>query len=353
MSSAQQPRYTYPYSFVFYNIALYLTAKSFAVKRRDVETNHTWYFVGLFWLVSVLSICISDSLNDLVISAGFFVTSLVATNTFQRTLAREAQKERQLVSLTRILEEKNQTLGETNAKLIAIDSQKTEFLSFATHQLKSPLTAILGYASMLREGSAGSLTLSQKKIAGLLCDATKHLTRTVDDFLTASVIERGALEYDMEFFDLHILVREIVSLAKIVERKKNLHIVFETKHASECLVFGDREKMRSVLVNVVDNAIKYTKAGSVRVRLLKKFSRSVFVHVSDTGIGISPLEQKSLFLKYRRGATGRLTASGSGLGLYLAREIVEAHDGRIWALSKGVGRGSDFYITLPLAKRKR
>ena len=238
-----------------------------------------------------------------------------------------------------------QALQDANEKLKSLDKLKTEFLSLASHQLRSPLTAIKGYTSMLLEGSFGEIGDKQKEAIDRVFQSSNHLTKVVEDLLNVSKIEAGGMKYEMAPFDLEKSAKDLSTDLSITAQKKGLALNFTTDGKAPYTINGDMEKIRQVILNVIDNAIKYTQKGSITVNLSKDtVAGTVRVAVTDTGMGISPEEKEKLFQKFSRGEGGKTNTGGSGLGLYLAKQIAEAHGGHISIDSPGVGLGSTFSI---------
>lgn len=232
-------------------------------------------------------------------------------------------------------------LQKLNADLTNLDAKKNEFLSFATHQLRSPLTSIKWGLDALKEN------FSAETIDHLLV-TTNDLIGTVNDLLDISKIEQGGMVMKTEEFDLHDFVGRIVEEFRMTAENKGLKISFHGENLA-CNVVADENKLRQVFVNLIDNAIKYTKAGSIDVAF-RKSGHDAVVEIRDTGPGIDPKELSELFDKFLRGAAGKASQGGSGLGLYLAKRIVESHGGEIFAHSAGAGKGSTFRVVLPLKK---
>ncbi len=240
-------------------------------------------------------------------------------------------------------------LRRANEKLQSLDKLKTEFLSLAAHQLRSPLTAIRGYTSLLLDGSFGSVDEKQKEAINRVYESSTHLTKVVEDLLNVSKIESGGMKYTMAPFDMEKTAKDIATDLSITAEKKGLKLEFRTDGQPPYMVLGDMEKMRQVVLNIVDNAIKYTQQGSIVVSVTKVAGATVHFAVADTGVGIAPDEQDRLFQKFSRGEGGKMNTGGSGLGLYLAKQIVEAHGGHISIHSPGAGKGSTFAIELKAA----
>lgn len=236
---------------------------------------------------------------------------------------------------------------DANEKLKSLDKLKTEFLSLASHQLRSPLTAIKGYTSMLLQGDFGSVNDNQKEAIDRVFQSSNHLTRIVEDLLNTSKIEQGGMQYTMTPFDLRKTAEDLVKDLSVTAEKKGLTLTFSAEGKEPFTVNGDMEKLRQVLLNLTDNALKYTEKGTIAISVAKdKTGKKIIWSSKDTGMGIPPEILPTLFQKFSRGEGGRVNTGGSGLGLYLAKEIVGAHKGRVWAESEGKGKGAQFYVEL-------
>lgn len=240
-----------------------------------------------------------------------------------------------------------EALQVANEKLKSLDKLKTEFLSLAAHQLRSPLTAIRGYTSMLLEGSFGVVDEKQKEAINRVFESSTHLSKVVEDLLNVSKIEAGGMKYEMAPFDIEKAAHDLANDLSITAQKKGLTLGFTTDNKAPYTVNGDMEKIRQVILNIIDNSIKYTEKGGITVHVSKEpVHNTIRVAITDTGMGISAEEKEKLFQKFSRGAGGKTNTGGSGLGLYLAKQIAEAHGGRIWIDSPGEGKGSTFSIEL-------
>ncbi len=238
------------------------------------------------------------------------------------------------------------TLNKLNTKLILLDQQKNQFLSFATHQLKAPLTAMKWGMETLKEmGYTKAEQPQRSAIIDKLYSTTDDLIHTVGDFLDISKIEQGGLVLKKEGFLWAEYVATLAAEFKGASVNKGLDLVIDVPNLNE-MVFADKTKLRQVVVNLIDNAVKYTPTGKITVKVEKK---GVLLHtmISDTGPGISEEELPKLFSKFTRGAAGS-TVNGSGLGLFLAKKIMELHQGELWATSEGLGLGSQFHMTIPV-----
>ena len=251
--------------------------------------------------------------------------------------------------LKKEVEQATKELREANIHLQELDRAKTEFISIASHQLRTPLSGIKGYLSMMLEGDFGQIPEEQKKVLTSVLSNSDRLVRLVNIFLNISRIESGRLRLEKSEFDLVMLAKEAVEQMSADTKGKNLSIVFKD-HPEKMVVCADRDKIYDVLLNFLDNAVKYTPTGKIIVRMfLNKTKDKVTVTVTDTGIGIPSEELDELFVKFRRGKKiAQINTSGAGLGLFIAKKIIELHGGDIWAHSKGEDRGSEFGFEINL-----
>jgi signal transduction histidine kinase len=238
-------------------------------------------------------------------------------------------------------------LDAAHDKLKELNRQKTAFLSFASHQVKAPITTIRGYASMIAEGSYGPVTDKAKEAAGKIMDVGLQVATMVNDFLDLRKIEEGKMEFKMSSLDLVALIESVVDNLQLLARAKNLKLTLERSPAipGSLTMVGDTVKLRQVFQNLIENAIKYTDQGFVRVSLQSRRGSGVSISVQDSGRGIPPEVLPRLFEQFYRGSAGSI--QGSGLGLFIAREIIKAHGGDIVAESEGEGKGSVFRVEVP------
>lgn len=242
----------------------------------------------------------------------------------------------------------NEKLKVANAHLKDLDEAKSEFMSIASHQLRTPLSGIMGYLSMMLEGDFGQLPKEQNKVVQDVFGASQRLIRMVNLFLNITRIEAGRFKLNLEKVDLVQVIQDQIKTLRPTVAKKNLKLEFKTPTEKIPLLNVDQDKIKDVVLNLVDNAIKYTEKGGITVSIEKR-DNAVLTSVKDTGVGIKPEEAEKLFAKFVRGSgISRLSPDGSGLGLFIARKIVDAHGGKIWAESKGEGKGSAFRFELPV-----
>ncbi len=244
-------------------------------------------------------------------------------------------------------------LREANIRLQQLDKAKSEFISLASHQLRTPLSIIKGYISMLLEGTWGQVASQQKEHLEKVYTSNERLIKLVEDLLTVSRIESGRLEFEFSSLALDRLVEVMVQEFSQMAAKKGLDLKYIKPDQPLPKVKADSLKIRQVVQNLIENALHYTKKGGATIRLRSERNKVIF-SIQDTGIGISPEEQINLFEKFSRGkGVSKMHTEGTGLGLYLAAKMIKAHHGRIWLESEGKDKGSAFYFELPVSKIKK
>ncbi len=287
-----------------------------------------------------------EVLTNFILNGVTFVGIIIFGQILVNSVKREVAQKERLQELSLNLEKSNLNLAEANEKLKGLDKLKTEFLSLASHQLRTPLTAIKGYASMLSEGAFGNLDEKQDGAVKRIYTSAQGLVNVVEDLLNVSKIEQGGMKYEFSPTNLSTLVTQLFNEMKVPAETKTLDFSLEMDPHDAFIVNADATKLKQVFLNLTDNSIKYTMKGFVKISLKREGSSIVFT-VSDNGMGISPETRAKLFEKFSRGEGGKTNTGGSGLGLYLAQQIARAHKGDVTIESEGLGKGSKFIVTLP------
>ena len=264
-----------------------------------------------------------------------------------KILAELEEKREQLEELNQQLQKSNRELNEANAKLRELAELREEFLALTTHDLRSPLTVISGVISFFTSGRLGELSPEQKNMVSMMERNTQNLIELVNDLLDASKLESGTMRLDTTSFDLRGLLDELRETMEPLAKEKEIELI-ETIPSDLPQVEADRAKIRRVLQNLLSNALKFTPHGGRVEFSAERRNEGVRVSVSDTGVGISPEDIDRLFDKYEQ-ARSRATRGekGTGLGLYITKQLVELHGSEIKVESE-VGRGSTFSFTLPV-----
>jgi signal transduction histidine kinase len=231
-----------------------------------------------------------------------------------------------------------------NTNLRELDKAKDEFISMASHQLRTPLTAIKGYLSMLLEGDAGEIKMGQYEFVQEAYYGATRMVSLINDLLNVSRMETGRFFLEVSEFDVVKTVSEEIKQLDKAVKDKGLKLSFKKpKHMTLC---ADEMKVRQVAMNFIDNAIYYTPHGKIEVKLYEE-GKNVCFEVKDNGIGVPKEQQKHLFTKFYRADNARSTRpDGTGLGLFMAKKVIEEHHGDIIFHSEE-GKGSTFGFKLP------
>ncbi len=333
------------YPFGNYFVLLYLFIMTYGVLRYQLlgaKVLSAQIFSGAIVLVFFFNVLIpSESFIDLVIKilllglVSFFSIFLV------KSVFREVETRQKIQKLADDLEVANEKLKE-------LDKLKSEFLSIASHQIRAPITAIKGYASLILEGDFGPISKEVHDAVDVIANSSNNMAVTVDDFLNISRIEQGRMKYDFVDIDLLKLVTDVYNEQKPNVEKKGLTFTLNAVNALSFMAHVDAGKIKQVLTNLIDNSIKYTPKGSIVVSLERLNPQKKFIiRIKDTGIGVPKDMIDKLFQKFSRAKGGiSENVTGTGLGLYVVKQMVEAHGGRVWVESEGEGKGSSFNVEL-------
>jgi signal transduction histidine kinase len=337
------------YPFGNYLVILYIIFMVYGVIRYKLlspKVIATQIFAASISLLSLFVLLRSSSASDWVINGAGFILMSCGSLLLVHSVNKEVSQREKIEALATDLQK-------ANSRLTELDRQKSEFVSFATHQLRAPLTAMKGYASLILEGDLGSVQTGVKEAVSRIYESSKTLTSIVDDYLNLTRIELGSMKYAFETIDLKELVESVVAEIKPNIDKTGLKFSFTAEAGTDFRATADRDKLKQVIANLIDNSLKYTPRGSVDVSLsLDRSAHKFIFRVSDTGVGIPHETLPRLFQKFSRAENANKTnIKGTGLGLYVAKEIIEAHHGTVRAESPGEGKGSSFIVELePFAK---
>ncbi|MDT8442502.1 MAG: PAS domain-containing sensor histidine kinase [Desulfuromonadales bacterium] len=235
---------------------------------------------------------------------------------------------------------------EAEARLKEMDCLKSEFIATASHELRNPVTIIQGYSELMLENDR--LSPEQREFLSIIHSKALALEQIINDLLDVSRAESGRM-LCLDFGIVNIVEELQQEIAQLAQKKASHHLAVTLPKEAVYLT-ADRGKVLQVVQNLLGNALKFSPKGSDIVIEAKKVDAMFQVMVADRGIGISPENQKHVFNKFYRVDSKNTAAPGLGLGLYLARAIIEAHQGQIWVESVP-GQGARFYFTLPLPKQ--
>jgi len=325
-----------------YSVGLLLGFTAYAIVKRElfgVRTVLAAIFVATVGLLLALDLLMFTNHTAIQVFKG---AVLVLVLCFGYVLVRGVQREIH----------QRERLQEIAEELRRSDEAKTEFISIVSHQLRTPLNAIKGYLSLFLEDSYGKLDAEKRGPMERVYRSSERLIHLVNDLLGISRIQMGKIELEMGEVDLCEVATSVVDEFSMVAEEKGIGLHASCPTDGVPMVAGDKQKLRDSVLNLVDNAIRYTEKGSVEVSVRREINDLV-VRVEDTGPGLDADEARTLFESFQRGQVGRKHwVEGSGLGLYIAREFVTLHGGAIWAESPGKGLGSTFFIRIPLGGKK-
>ncbi|MCL4528943.1 MAG: ATP-binding protein [Chloroflexi bacterium] len=237
----------------------------------------------------------------------------------------------------------------TVAQLRELDRLKSSFLANMSHELRTPLNSILGFSDVMLEELDGPLTENMHNDLGLIQKNGQHLLHLINDVLDMAKIEAGRMNLNPEKFRIHEILEEVNSITSTLASEKNLALFIEKDSDAEVEITADRTRIRQVMINIVNNAIKFTEKGKISLHVTTQ-DQKVLITVRDTGIGIPPEKLEAIFQEFTQVDTSSTRKTGgTGLGLPISRRLVEMHGGRLWAESTGeVGKGSTFFVELPI-----
>jgi PAS domain S-box-containing protein len=246
---------------------------------------------------------------------------------------------------TRLFAEQASTLE----RLRELDQLKSSFLANMSHELRTPLNSILGFAQVMLEGIDGDITTQMENDLQVIQKNGQHLLNLISDILDMAKIEAGKMTLNTEIFDLKETMEEVVEITTPMARAKSISVLLNVNIQQTLDIYADRMRLRQVMINIVNNAIKFTEQGYIELSAARE-SGLIRVMVKDTGIGIPASHLNKIFEEFSQvdSSTTR-KAGGTGLGLPISRHLVELHGGKLWAESAGVpGEGATFVIELPV-----
>ncbi len=327
-------------------VAVFLAVTAYAIVRHqlfNLKVIATRALTVVLSIVLFSRLVVAQSFNEQVIAAFVFVVAVILGVLLARSVQREVEQREKLEALAKQLQE-------ANTKLEDLSRFKTQLLSIASHQIRSPLAAIKGFASLLLDGSYGPL--GGPKISETiekLRHSANELIDLINNLLDLRKVEEGRMDYQMAKTDLGEIVGATVDSLRSLATNKKLEFTY-MKPPTPLFVNADAQKLQQVIQNLIDNSIKYTPTGFVHVELFEKDNAGVMFSVSDSGLGMPAELIPHLFEEeFVRDERVKKEILGTGLGLYIAKKIIEAHGGKIWAESKGQGKGATFFVALQRA----
>lgn len=232
-------------------------------------------------------------------------------------------------------------------QLKEVDNLKDDFISMASHELKTPLTVIRGYTEFISE--ARELSEKNREYAKRIDLSAKQLTQLVEEMLDVSRIEQDRMKFEMSEFNLNDFLKELLKTFDVQAKEKGLELKFEEEGDTEHLIKSDKNKLRQAFVNIIGNSIKYTNEGEVKVYINTEKDKFIEIRVSDTGIGMTKEEQEKLFTKFYRVQNSETEEiSGTGLGLWITKQIIQKLGGKL-SVESIKGKGTDFVVKFKIS----
>jgi signal transduction histidine kinase len=256
-----------------------------------------------------------------------------------RTFATQSALAIQNARLFREIEQKSRELE-------AASRHKSEFLASMSHELRTPLNAIIGFSEVLSERMFGDINEKQAEYLADILESGRHLLSLINDILDLSKIEAGRMDLDPTAFDLPTAIENTLILVRERAQRRGIDLARIVDHRLG-IIRADERKVKQVLLNLLSNALKFTPEGGRILLRADIEDRAARVSVTDTGVGIAPEDQKTVFEEFRQVGSSARKIEGTGLGLAISRKLIELHGGKLWVDSK-VGEGSTFAFTLPL-----
>jgi signal transduction histidine kinase len=318
----------------------------YAVSRHNllgVKVIGTEVLVGVGEFLIVMEIFFSKTATEVLIRVGFALILSVIGALLIKSVRKEIIRNDELAQLAKSLEK-------ANIRLQELDRQKTDFLSIAAHQLRTPLSIINGYIELIKDGGYGKVGKKMRDTLDNMDDSNTRLTKLVDEFLDITRIEQGRTKFTFKESNIADVITSAVEELRDRGEQKGIKIKWTPPKKPITPSFDD-EKVRHVIFNFIDNAIKYSTKGLITVGLAQD-EVGVAVTVNDNGLGFNKIDEVNFFQKFYRGENVKgINVTGTGLGLYVCRKFIETHGGRIWAHSAGLGEGSEFGFWIPMVHK--
>jgi signal transduction histidine kinase len=266
---------------------------------------------------------------------------------FNRMLDSLQARDRELAAVNAQLAERVVETEEARASAERSNQVKSAFLASMSHELRTPLNAVINFTRFVLDGDTGPINDQQAELLSEVVTSGKHLLNLINDVLDMSKIEAGSLNL---FIEDHVDLVEMLKNLEATGRSLLIDkpVTLRTEIDSDLPpIRGDRQRILQILLNMVSNACKFTEEGEVTLRAYER-DGEIVMEVEDTGPGIAPEDQAMVFEAFKQTRTGLRQGGGTGLGMPIARNLAEAHGGRVW-LESEPGHGSTFYVALPLA----
>jgi signal transduction histidine kinase len=294
----------------------------------DVKVIATELLTVILWLFIFVRLLLDSTAKERIVDSILLVALTLGGILLVRSVAKEVQQREEIERLS---------------------AEKSEFMTFASHEIRNPITAMRGLASLIVDGTTGPVTPDTKDAAQKILVSGHDVLNIISTYLSKSKMELGQIKYDDAVFDMGGAVALIAEGYLPHAEVKGLTLSINIDRSHPFRVRGDEGKLKEVVGNLIDNSLKYTRKGGITVSVERHgpFVRTV---ISDTGVGIPADILPKLFQKFSRADAQKANILGTGIGLYLAKTFIETQGGRIWAESDGTDKGSRFIVEFPAAQ---
>jgi len=340
------------YPFGNYLVILYVIFISYSALKHhlfNIKIIATEMLTFGVWIFLLVKFALSETLSDFIINGSLLVFIVFLGALLIRSVLKEVRQREEMEILAEKVRKAYEIEKRAREGLARLDDAKNQFIMASQHHLRTPLTVMRGYLELLLDGTYGKISPKVREILGRFRLSAQRLIKIVNEFLDITQFQLGkeviTIQPDV---DIEPILDEAVEELGYEAEARGIWLKFE-KPKEIPRIKADPEKLKIALFNIVDNGIKYTKKGGVTISVSKTDAK-IQIAVKDTGAGIPKEEQKELFTRlFERGKEAeKLHSTGKGIGLYITYHIIKAHQGRIWAESEGKGKGSTFFIELPV-----
>ncbi len=334
-------------------VVLYAFFITYSVLRHHLFHSHviaTELFTLAILIFLFFRVLIAKDFQDLLVNAGLLVVISIFSGLLVRSVLREVKQREKLEKMTEEIKKAYEIEKKAHHELQGLSEAKNQFIMATQHHLRTPLTSIMGYIDLILSGTYGKVPKKMKDAIIKLQTSTKRLIRIVNEILDISQFQLGKQVVDVKpGVDMEAVVDEIAEELNFEAKSKEIDLKLKKPKEKLPKIKADEEKIKVALFNLVDNAVKYTAKGGVSINI-ETTDHSLRIAIKDTGIGIEKEELPKLFSKiFERGKKAKkVFTTGRGIGLFISSRIIRAHNGKVWAESEGKGKGSTFFVELPV-----
>lgn len=351
-----------------YGILFFIVFTAYAIIKHhllNIKVIATEFLVGLVTIVLLIELFLSKSFSVVILKFGILIVFVYLGISLIKSVLKEIKYREEIRRAYEVekraheqikkaydVEKKGREVEKKAIKeLKRLDDAKDQFMMATQHHLRTPLTSMVGYIELILEGRFGKVPENLKEIIHRFHLSTNRLNKIVNEFLDVNQFQLGKkVVVPRPNMDMREILKEVVEELKFGADSKKIYLKIENLNKVPSKANVDPEKLKAALSNIVDNAIKYTRQGGVTITC-ERIDGRMRIIVKDTGFGMTDFEQKDMFTRtFERGEIAKKSfTTGRGIGLFIASQIIKAHEGKIWAESEGRDKGSTFYIELPIS----